>query len=257
MSPLKVARQRLHVALAAAGVASRRQCEGLVAAGRVAVNGVAVPREERGLAVVPSDVLAVDGVLVSRAQPAHVHLALHKPVGVISTMRDELGRADLGQLLQRASPDAGRLFHVGRLDRDTSGLLFLTSDGSWANAVAHPSTRISKTYLITLHASSPSPPTQQRALELARKLRDGVQLAEGFAVPDSVDVDGVQTVVTLHVGWNRIVRRMVEACGETIAQLERTAIGGVALGNLRPGQLRALSPAEVASLTRPGDPGMQ
>ncbi len=226
--------------LADAGVGSRRACEQLIAAGRVEVNGAVV--HALGTRVDPtSDLLRVDGVLVA-SRPGLVHLAVNKPRGVLSTMSDERGRPCLGDLV---AGRAERLYHVGRLDADTEGLILLTNDGSLAHRLMHPSFGVPKTYLAEVAG-----PLRRG---LARRLRAGVELDDGLVRVDAFRVVGsaggrVQVELVLHEGRKHVVRRLLAAVGHPVQRLVRTAIGPIPLGGMRPGVVRALSVQEVRAL---------
>jgi len=231
---------RLQKALAQAGVGSRRACELLIADGRVEVDGEVV--SSQGMRIDPSSaVVRVDGKRVPTA-PGIVVLAMNKPRGVVTTMSDEQGRPCVGDLLR----DAGvRLFHVGRLDVDTSGLLLLTNDGELAHRLGHPSHAVAKTYLATVDG--------QMNKEKTRLLRQGVVLDDGPAACDEVRIRQAlprRTLVELviHEGRNRIVRRMLSAVGHPVVELVRTRIGPVRLGGLRPGAIRELQDEDLAAL---------
>jgi len=232
---------RLQKALAQAGVASRRAGEQLIDEGRVEVNGNVVT--EQGTRVDPArDVIKVDG---RRVPPptTHVYLVANKPVGMVSTMDDPQGRPTLRDLLG-ARDDRG-LFHVGRLDAATEGLILLTNDGEFAQRMTHPSYEVVKTYVAQVEGG-----VEQSTL---RRLRAGVVLDDGPITPDSVRLiqrAGSRTLleVTLHSGRNRIVRRMFEAVGHPVVRLTRTAIGPVRVAGLRPGQVRELSGDERGDL---------
>jgi 23S rRNA pseudouridine2605 synthase len=231
---------RLQKVLASAGVASRRKAEELIRSGRVKVDGIVV--KEMGTRIDPSEaVVHVDGNrVVLRAD--QVYLALNKMPGVLSTMSDELGRPNIGQLLEDR-PE--RLFHVGRLDMDSEGLLLLTNDGDLAHRLTHPSYGVPKTYM----AEIPGPVPR----DLGRRLRAGVELEDGPAKVDSfevVDVHNGRAVVeiVLHEGRKHIVRRMLDAVEHPVSRLVRTKIGDVQLGHQRPGTLRKLNPVEIAQL---------
>jgi 23S rRNA pseudouridine2605 synthase len=235
---------RLQKVLAAAGVASRRAAEQLIAEGRVEVNGRLVT--EQGTRVDPdSDVVRVDG---SRIPPPrrHVYVVLNKPRGVVSTLDDPEGRRDLSELLAGRRE---RLFHVGRLDTDTEGLLILTNDGDFGHRLAHPSFEVPKTYLAEV-SGVVNPATLQR-------LRNGVRLEDGLVRPRAVKLvstsgdkgEGKSLVrITVHEGRNRIVRRTMEAVGHPVRRLSRIGIGPVRLGNLAVGTLRDLTREELGSL---------
>jgi 23S rRNA pseudouridine2605 synthase len=239
---------RLQKVLARAGVASRRAAEELIAAGRVSVDGKVV--REMGRRVDPDTaVVHVDGARVVLRDDV-VHLALNKPFGMLSTMSDDQGRpcvgdlvADRAELLNRA----GRLFHVGRLDADTEGLLLLTNDGELAHRLMHPSYEVPKTYVANVHGSV--------GRDVGRRLRDGVELEDGIATVDSFRVvdhlPGHSLVeVVLHEGRKHIVRRLLDAVGYPVERLVRTAVGDVRLGNQRPGKVRPLTVSEVGGLYR-------
>jgi 23S rRNA pseudouridine2605 synthase len=231
---------RLQRVLAAAGYGSRRHCEELIAAGRVAVNGEVVVRQ--GVRVDPAaDRITVDGVPVP-ARPDFVYLAVNKPTGMLTTMHDPAGRPCIGDLL---GDREDRLFHVGRLDADTEGLLVLTNDGTLAQRLAHPSYGLPKVYLAEVRGVP--------ARNLGRQLRTGIDLDDGLARVDRfrvVDRVGSNTLVevTLHEGRNRIVRRLLRAAGLPVQRLVRTEVGPIRLGELRPGRTRVLGAAEVRAL---------
>jgi 23S rRNA pseudouridine2605 synthase len=231
---------RLQKVLAAAGIGSRRACEQLISEGRVEVNGRMVL--EQGLRVDPErDTIRVDG---SRIPPPrrHVYLVLNKPKGVVSTLEDPEGRRTLSDfLIERRE----RLFHVGRLDTDTEGLIIITNDGEFAQKLAHPSYEVPKTYLAEVEGV-PNPRTLKR-------LRDGVKLDDGPVQFSRVKLvsstaDKALVTVTLHEGRNRIVRRTMDAVGHPVRKLSRTAIGPVRLGRLKSGELRELTREELGEL---------
>jgi 23S rRNA pseudouridine2605 synthase len=234
------ARPKLQKVLADAGVASRRASETLISAGRVAVNGEVVTR--LGVRVDPaSDVIRVDGARIPTAT-AHVYLVLNKPLGVVSTMSDPQGRPSLGDLV---ADRPERLFHVGRLDTDTEGLLILTNDGEFAHRLAHPSFGVRKTYV----AQVPGPVSPK----LRRQLLDGVTLKDGLVSVDAFRVisahdDKAIVEVVLHEGRNRIVRRLLEHVGHPVQRLSRTGLGPIRIGHLRTGKYRMLSTAELGTL---------
>jgi len=231
---------RLQKLLAEAGVASRRRCEELMLAGHVEVDGEIVTR--LGTKVDPrTAVIRVDG---RRLPPRtdRVYLALNKPRGVVSTMSDPEGRRSLGDLLG-SRPE--RLFHVGRLDTDTEGLILLTNDGDFAQKVAHPSYELEKTYVAEVEGVV--------AESTLRSLREGIVLDDGPVAVDSIRV--VSTAVqrsivelVIHQGRNRIVRRMLDAVGHPVRRLTRTRVGPVPLQGLKPGQMRDLTSDELGSL---------
>lgn len=231
---------RLQKVLAAAGFGSRRACEQLIAAGRVAVDGRVV--REQGVRIDPQvAVIRVDGQRVPTAAGTVV-VAVNKPRGVLSTMSDDRGRTCLGDLVADRSE---RLFHVGRLDADTEGLILLTNDGELANRLAHPSFGVAKTYVATV--AGPVPRSVGRQLLAGVELDDGPARADGFRVLQSLPGQ-VLVEIVLHEGRNHIVRRMLEAVGHPVVALVRTRVGPIALGQQRPGTVRVLSAAESRAL---------
>jgi len=229
---------RLAKYLAHAGVCSRRAAEQLIAAGRVSVAGEVVNDPARDVG--DGSEVAVDGRAIAGAE-TRVLYALNKPRGVLSTARDTHGRRTVLDLL----PDAGaRLYPVGRLDRDTSGLLLLTNDGELANRLTHPRYEVAKTYRAKLGGGPPA------AAALAR-LRSGVELEDGVTAAARVRRVGPGEIeLTIHEGRNRQVRRMCEAVGHPVLELCRVAFGPLRLGSLAPGEHRRLTDAEVARLRR-------
>lgn len=238
---------RLQKVLSQAGVASRRVAERMITDGRVEVDGRVVT--ELGTRVDPdtSDV-RVDGTRVV-LDDSLVYLAINKPRGMHSTMSDDRGRPCVGDLVEhrvRGLKEGHRkLFHVGRLDADTEGLLLLTNDGELAHRLMHPSFEVPKTYLATVTGSVPR--------GLGKSLRDGVDLDDGpAAVDDFAVVDAVpgRTLVrvTLHEGRKHIVRRLLAAVGFPVQDLVRTDVGPVALGDARPGSIRPLTRKEIGEL---------
>lgn len=232
--------ERLQKVLARVGVGSRRACEVLIEQGRVAVNGQVVSTQ--GLRVDPeSDVIMVDGQRIATRADVSV-LAFNKPRGVLTTMRDEHGRPCVGDFVPEQP--AG-LFHVGRLDADTEGLLLFTNDGSLGHRLGHPSFAIAKTYLATVQGNI-QPQTM-------RTLLAGVVLEDGPARCDTVRIrerltDRTLVELTIHEGRNRIVRRIFDAVGHPVQQLARTTIGPIRLGALRSGKIRELTVAELGDL---------
>ncbi|GGM79711.1 pseudouridine synthase [Longimycelium tulufanense] len=231
---------RLQKVLAKAGVASRRAAEELIEQGRVQVDGRVVT--EQGRRVDPETVVIhVDGERVI-VRDDLVYLALNKPKGVHTTMSDDRGRPCVGDYL-RGRED--RLFHVGRLDADTEGLLLLTNDGELAHRLMHPSYEVLKTYLAEVRGPIPR--------DLGKQLRTGVELEDGpvrvdrFSVVDHFQ-DRWMLEIVLHEGRKHIVRRLLEAAGHPVRRLVRTAIGEVRLGNQKPGRLRPLNRHEIGSL---------
>ena len=234
---------RLQKILAQAGVASRRASEDLIARGRVEVNGKIV--REMGLKVDPATaVIRVDGTRIV-LDDTMVYLALNKPRGVHTTMSDERGRPCVGDLVADRIDAGQRLFHVGRLDADTEGLLLVTNDGELAHRLMHPSYKVSKTYMATV--------TGVVSKGLGKQLREGIELEDGPAKVDHfslLDVhDGRSLVkVVLHEGRKHIVRRLLAEAGFPVEDLVRTRFGSVALGDQRPGSFRKLNRTEISDL---------
>lgn len=232
---------RLQKYMADCGIASRRKSEELIAAGKVKVNGKTAKIGDK---VDPKrDQVTVDGRKVRKDQEAR-YIMLHKPRGFISTMSDEMDRKCVAQLVA----DVGtRVYPVGRLDRDSEGLLLFTNDGEFANNMTHPSKHVSKIYRVTIR---PDITDEQVAQMMAGILIDGKK-----TLPADVRVlqkyeDRTVLEVTLCEGRNRQIRKMCEALGLEVARLKRTAIGSVKLGMLQQGKWRDLTPQEVASLKR-------
>lgn len=231
---------RLQKVLAQAGLASRRKCEEFMVQGRVEVNGEIIT--QMGARVDPvSDVIRVDG---KRIPPAtgHAYIVLNKPRGVVSTMADEHGRPDLRCYVADREE---RLFHVGRLDTDTSGLLLLTNDGDLAHKLAHPSFSITKTYVALAEGNV--------ADRVGKTLRAGITLEDGPAQVDRFvvkDRSRGRSLVELdiHMGKNRIVRRILAEVGHPVIELTRTAFGPLTLANLAVGSSRDLSRDETGEL---------
>jgi len=234
--------ERLQKVLARAGVGSRRACEELIEEGRIRVNG-AVP--VLGRRIDPAvDVVELDGVPLSLA-PGLVHYLVNKPAGIVSTAKDTHGRTTVVSLV----PPEPRVFPVGRLDRETEGLLILTNDGALAHRLTHPSFGVAKEYLAQVEG-------EPRSGEL-RALREGVELDDGPTAPAKVAAvaPGLLRIV-IHEGRNRQVRRMCEAIGHPVVRLVRTRIGPIADPTLAPGAYRHLADEEVrrlaAAATRQG-----
>lgn len=238
--PPGAAGERLQKVLARAGVASRRRAEELIRAGRVTVNGAVTT--EPGTRVDPRrDEVRVDGRLLRGPEPL-VYIALHKPAGVVSTARDPRGRRTVLDLV----PDLGvRLYPVGRLDYDSSGLILLTNDGDLALRLTHPRHGAEKVYRVRVEGHPDA-----AALD---RLRRGVRLSDGVTAPAKVrevgrDAAGSTLEVVLREGRNRQLRRMCAAVGHPVHALVRVGEAGLALGDLPPGAWRRLTEAEVARL---------
>jgi len=226
---------RLAKYLAAAGVASRRAAEELVRAGRVSIDGSPVTDPARDIN--DEHAVAVDGARVS-ADRDRVVYAVNKPAGLLSTARDPQGRDTVISLVA----DDRRLYPIGRLDMDTTGLILLTDDGELAHRLTHPRFEVEKIYRAVVR----NPPVSARAL---RSLREGVELEDGLTAPARVRRVGANTLeLTIHEGRKRQVRRMCEAVGHPVVRLERIKFGPLQLGTLKPGQARRLEGAELAAL---------
>lgn len=231
---------RLQKLLAQSGVASRRKCEELMLDGLVEVDGEVVTR--LGTKVDPfTAVIRVDGKRLPPVSP-HVYLVLNKPRGVVSTMADPEGRRNLGDLV---ADRPERLFHVGRLDTDTEGLILLTNDGDFAQKVAHPSYELDKTYVAEVEG--------QVTKATVKQLLDGVTLEDGpveVSACKAVSSTAARSIVelTIHEGRNRIVRRLLDHVGHPVRKLTRTAIGPVTLTGLKKGALRDLTRDELGTL---------
>ena len=232
--------ERLQKILARAGFASRRGAEQIMLEGRVTVNGETV-RELGTKADLATDDVRVDGVRV-KAPKAPVYLVLNKPRGVVSTMSDPEGRRTLSDFV---ADRPERLFHVGRLDTDTDGLILLTNDGDFAQRVAHPSYELDKTYVAEVEGVV--------SRGTLKRLREGVTLEDGPVQVHAckvVSTQGERTIVELviHEGRNRVVRRLLAEVGHPVRRLTRTAIGPVRLQGLRSGELRELTPEELGPM---------
>jgi len=236
---------RLQKVLSQAGVASRRVAERMIIDGRVEVDGRIVT--ELGTRVNPQEsVIRVDGARVV-VDDELVHLALNKPKGMHSTMSDDQGRPCVGDLVKHRVRGNKKLFHVGRLDADTEGLMLLTNDGELAHRLMHPSFEVPKTYLATVQGTVPR--------GLGKKLREGIELDDGpvhvddFAVVDAIPGKTLLRV-TLHEGRKHIVRRLLAEVGFPVKELVRINIGSLELGEQRSGSLRALTRKEIGELYR-------
>jgi 23S rRNA pseudouridine2605 synthase len=231
--------ERLHKVLARSGVASRRKCEELIAAGRVKVNGETVSTP--GSKVDPGhDRIEVDGKPIALPRE-HIYLLLNKPVGYVSTVHDPQGRPTVMDLVRRP----GRLYPVGRLDMDSEGLLLLTDDGELTQRLTHPSYEHEKEYHVWVDGL-PTARTLQH-------LREGIELEDGFTWPAEVTVlrqegDGTWLRIVVHEGRRRQLRRMCKAVGHPVRRLIRVRTGPVTLGDLPPGRHRPLTEEELELL---------
>ncbi|HZL81256.1 MAG TPA: pseudouridine synthase [Demequina sp.] len=231
---------RLQKVLAQAGVGSRRKCEDLIEAGKVMVNGEVV--DQLGVRINPDEcVIKVDGKRVS-VDTHLITVVLNKPKGVVSTMSDPEGRPSLEQYVKEYDE---RLFHVGRLDADTTGVLLLTNDGDLANKLAHPTHGVSKVYVAKVQGRVQK--------SISNTLRGGLELDDGpvraveCRIIDATENHSLVEVV-MHEGRNRIVRRMFDAVGHPVIDLVRTKFGPIGLGTLQAGDQRRLSNTEVGLL---------
>ncbi|MFF4583566.1 pseudouridine synthase [Streptomyces sp. NPDC001389] len=232
--------ERLQKVLARAGMGSRRACEELIEQARVEVNGEIVT--EQGKRVQPKDEIKVDGLTV--ATQSYLFFALNKPAGVVSTMEDPDGRQCLGDYVTNRET---RLFHVGRLDTETEGIILLTNHGELAHRLTHPKYGVQKTYVAAITGSLPR--------DIGKRLKDGIELEDGYARADNfrvVDQVGKNYLVevTLHEGRKHIVRRMLAEAGFPVDKLVRTSFGPIELGDQKSGWLRRLTNTEVGMLMR-------
>lgn len=231
--------ERLQKVMAAAGVGSRRACEDLIDRGRVTVNGKRATLGDKVDAT--TAVIHVDGQRIV-TDTKLVYLAINKPRGVVSTMADDLGREAIADYIGDFEV---RVYHVGRLDADTEGLMLLTNDGTLAHKLTHPSYEVPKTYLATV--PGPLPRSVGRALQAGVELEDGLAKVDSFKLIQDVAKSALVEIV-LHEGRNRIVRRMFDALGFPVDRLVRTTIGPIKLGDLKAGRHRHLNQGEVAAL---------
>ncbi|GAA3316693.1 MULTISPECIES: pseudouridine synthase [Arthrobacter] len=234
---------RLQKVMAQAGVASRRVCEEMIEEGRVEVNGQLTT--ELGMRVDPATaVIHVDGIRI-QLDDTMLYMVFNKPKGVVSTMEDPEGRPCISDFLKSAKNKGERLFHVGRLDVATEGLLLLTNDGELANRLTHPSYEVPKTYLVQVRG--PFPQGVGAQLKAGIELEDGIASVDSFKLVDSTP-GHVLIEVVLHSGKNRIVRRLFEAVGFPVLRLVRVKIGPIGLGDQRQGSIRNLGKQEVGHL---------
>ncbi len=232
---------RINKYIAAAGICSRRKADELIVQGKVTVNGAVL--DEPGYDVKPGDTVFVNGELIEDTA-APLYYVMNKPIGVITSVSDERGRTTVLDLM----PDVEeRIFPVGRLDYNTSGLLFLTNDGQFAYRLTHPRHQVPKTYRVRVAGNIGKPRID--------RLRRGVDIGGFVTSPAEVNViswtrHSMILEITIHEGKNRQVRRMFEAIGYPVQELERISVGNIKLGRLRPGQYRKLNPGEVDYLKR-------
>lgn len=232
--------ERLQKVIAHAGIASRRKAEQLIQEGKVTVNGKVI--KELGVKVTSNDRVEVEGIPLEREEP--VYLLFYKPRGVISSVKDEKGRKVVTDYLPQIKE---RVYPVGRLDFDTSGLLLLTNDGEFANLLMHPRNEIEKVYIVKTKGI----PSKEKL----KNLQNGVMLEDGKTAPAKVKMLSLdkkkQTAIIeiiIHEGRNRQVRRMLEAIGHPVLKLKRERYGSITLDGLKTGELRELTPHEVKQI---------
>lgn len=233
--------KRIQKILSEMGITSRRNAEEMIIAGRITVNGQIATL---GMKADPAkDHIKVDRKLLIKPEPK-VYLLLNKPKSVVTSLYDPEGRSTVKDFLKKIKY---RVYPVGRLDYDSEGLLLLTNDGDFANAILHPSKKIPKTYLVKVKG----------VLEEAEidKLRTGVKLIDGFTAPAKVKKIGTTEnnswiEMTMHEGRKRQIRRMLETIGHNVLKLKRIKINGIALGNLKPGEYRYLTPEELSKIKK-------
>ncbi|MDD7362923.1 MAG: pseudouridine synthase [Firmicutes bacterium] len=232
---------RLQKYMAHAGVASRRKCEEIIAEGRVAVNGTTI--DTQGYQVEPGDTVTVDGKKI-RPVRHYTYILLNKPRGVVSTAKDNKGRKTVLDVVSRDFRGK-RLYPVGRLDMDSSGLLLLTDDGELTEKLLHPRYEMEKTYRVTVKGRVDK--------ESVQNLSRGIELDDGPTAPASFKIldyrnDKTRLECKIHEGRNRQIRRMFEKEGHEVVQLERVAFGPLKLGDLGKGQYRPLRDKEIRML---------
>ena len=232
---------RLQKYLAEAGVASRRKCEELMLQGRVEVNGIKI--KEMGSKVNTDDIVKVDGKEV-RPEGNKVYIMLNKPVGYITTAKDQFSRKTVLDLVEGVEE---RIYPVGRLDYDTSGLILLTNDGELAYGLTHPGREADKVYQVKIKGVLEE--SEIQAFKAGIRIDDYITLPAKIKVLEHTDTDSLIDV-TIHEGKNRQIRKMCDAVGHTALKLKRISIGSLKLGNLVEGSWRHLSPEEVKSLKK-------
>lgn len=232
---------RIQKLIADSGFCSRRKAEELISAGRVQVNGRSCSLGDK--AVPDKDIITVDGKQISKVKKRRLYyIMLNKPRGYVTTMKDELDRKNVSELLHDL-PE--RVYPVGRLDRNSEGLLLFTNDGSFANVIMHPSRHISKTYRVTVRPDISD--------EQLVRLSEGIEIDGRKTLPATVIVldkqpGRVVMQITIHEGRNRQIRKMCEAVGLEVARLKRTSVGPLKLGMLKPGEYRELKPDELRAI---------
>lgn len=232
---------RIQKIIADSGLCSRRKAEELIEKGKVKVNGHPCKLGDKALP--GKDMITVGGELITVDKRRKLYyIMLHKPRGYVTTTSDELGRKCVTELLENI-PE--RVYPIGRLDKDSEGLLLFTNDGGFANDMMHPSRHISKTYRVTVRPDI----TEQQLVQLASGVEiDGRKTAECNVVVLDKQVGRVVLQMTIFEGRNRQIRKMCEAVGLEVARLKRTVVGPVKLGMLKPGSFRELKPDELRAL---------
>lgn len=231
-------KERLQKLLSARGIASRRKAEALIASGRVTVNGVPAALGES--ADPEADTVLIDGKPLPQVQK-NVYILLNKPRGYVTTLSDEKGRDDVTKLLKGCT---ARVYPVGRLDMDSEGLLLLTNDGAFANALMHPRGEVEKTYLVWVTGFEPGKETL-----LSRPITlDGYQIRPPKVALQRTQGTKARLEVTIHEGRNRQIRRMCQEAGLEVTRLKRVREGSLALGTLPPGAWRYLTEEEIRAL---------
>ena len=234
--------ERIQKIISASGYTSRRKAEELISAGRVRVNGRPCHVGDR--ADHAKDIITVDGErLETGSGREHIYLMLNKPRGYVTTMSDELGRKCVTDLLEGVKK---RVYPIGRLDRNSEGLLLFTNDGELANSIMHPGCHIQKTYRVTVRPDITE--EQLIAMQSGVTLDDGKKTLPASATVLSKEPGRVVLQLTIREGRNRQIRRMCEALGLEVARLKRTSVGPVKLGMLKPGEFRELTASELSSL---------
>ncbi len=234
---------RIQKIISDSGFCSRRKAEQLIADGEVKLNGHPVRLGDKADPV--SDIITVGGEHIKTGEVVHRYIKVYKPRGYVTTMSDELGRRNVTELLKGVDE---RVYPIGRLDRESEGLLLMTNDGNFANAIMHPRKHVSKTYRVTV--------AEKVGEEAINTLMTGVEIGENImTAPCVVEVlteEAGRTVLefTIYEGKNRQIRRMCEAVGLTVKRLRRTNIGGIKLGMLRPGEYADLTGAELQALRK-------
>ncbi|MDR0947635.1 MAG: rRNA pseudouridine synthase [Ruminococcus sp.] len=231
---------RLQKIIAAEGICSRRKAEELIKSGKVKLNGKTA---EVGDSATARDIITVDGQVLRRLKKKNkLYIMMYKPRGYVTTMSDELGRKNVTDLLGETTE---RVYPVGRLDKDSEGLLLFTNDGDFANGIMHPSKHITKVYRVTVDSAVTE---EQLALLTLPMEIDGKMTQQSYVEVLTEQKGRTVLKIAIHEGKNRQIRKMCETAGLQVGRLKRTSIGGVKLGMLKPGAFRELTPEELRSL---------